>query len=61
VVWKDGGITGCSTFVSFLQSPAPGTTPSQAGVFVLTNDSLTSDGQQVAYNVLRFMNGYAWP
>ena len=59
VLWKDGGITGCSTYVCFLQSTAPGTAPSQAGVFVLTNGTLTNDGQAIAQAVLRHMNGYA--
>jgi CubicO group peptidase (beta-lactamase class C family) len=59
VLWKDGGLVGCSTFVTFLQSPEPGITPSQAGVFVLTNDTLPNDGQQIAFNILRRMNGYS--
>lgn len=57
-VWKDGGLVGCSTFTTFLQSPSPGTTPSQAGVVVLTNSSLPEDGQYIAQQVLRLMNGY---
>jgi len=38
-VWKDGGLAGFSSYISFLQSPSPGITPSEAGVFVLTNSS----------------------
>lgn len=45
-VWKDGALGGFSSLVSFLQSPSPGTTPSLAGVFVLTN----SNGNAV-YNI----------
>lgn len=37
-VWKDGALpTGYSSFVNFVQSSAPGTQASQAGVFVLAN------------------------
>lgn len=32
----------------------------EPGVFVLTNDTLPEDGQQVGLNVLRLMNGYSW-
>lgn len=40
VIWKDGGLSGFSSFVTFLQSEAPGSSPSQAGVFVLTNGTI---------------------
>jgi len=43
VVWKDGGLGGFSSFICFLQSPDPGQTPSQAGLFILTN----ADGNAV--------------
>lgn len=61
-VWKDGEIAGCNSFVQFLQSSAPGTTASDAGVFVLTNASgLKKDGTEVvaslAYDVLLLMQG----
>lgn len=56
-VWKDGGLVGCSTFTTFLQSSSPGTTPSQAGVVLLTNDSMANDGAWVAQQILRVMNG----
>jgi D-alanyl-D-alanine-carboxypeptidase/D-alanyl-D-alanine-endopeptidase len=60
-VWKDGEITGTNTYITFL--PWAGTdTPSEAGVFVLTNcNSLTSSGIEVtaaiANDVLITMQG----
>lgn len=65
-VWKDGEISGCNSFVQFLQSSAPGTTASDAGVFVLTNASgLKKDGTEVvaslAYDVLLLMQGQTPP
>lgn len=64
MVWKDGGIAGCNSYVQFLQSDAPGTTASQAGVFVLTNASgLQKDGTEIvaalAHDVLMLMQGQA--
>jgi D-alanyl-D-alanine-carboxypeptidase/D-alanyl-D-alanine-endopeptidase len=55
-LWKDGMVMGFNTYVSFLQSPRPGTIPSKAGVFVLTN----SDGPavyEIANDLLRLMVG----
>jgi D-alanyl-D-alanine-carboxypeptidase/D-alanyl-D-alanine-endopeptidase len=73
-VWKDGEITGTNTFIEFLpwapppSSPdAPGSpTPSQAGVFVMTNcDSLSLGGTEVvatlANDVLITMQGQTPP
>lgn len=38
VIWKDGALpTGYGSYINFVQSSAPGSTPSQAGVFVLAN------------------------
>jgi D-alanyl-D-alanine-carboxypeptidase/D-alanyl-D-alanine-endopeptidase len=60
-VWKDGEIRGTNTYITFL--PWVGTdTPSEAGVFVLTNcNSLTSSGIEVtaaiANDVLITMQG----
>lgn len=45
-VWKDGDLGGFSSLISFLQTSSPGSTPSAAGVFVLTN----SNGNAV-YNI----------
>jgi serine-type D-Ala-D-Ala carboxypeptidase/endopeptidase len=36
-VWKDGGLDGWNTYIAFLPSGQPGSTPSQAGVCVLVN------------------------
>ena len=38
-VWKDGELDGFNSYIAFLASPDPGSTPSQAGVFVLVNAS----------------------
>jgi len=60
-VWKDGEITGTNTFITFL--PWAGTdTPSEAGVFVLTNcNALELGGIEVvsaiANDVLITMQG----
>jgi serine-type D-Ala-D-Ala carboxypeptidase/endopeptidase len=60
-VWKDGDITGANTYITFL--PWAGTdTPSEAGVFVLTNcNALKSAGIEVvaaiANDVLITMQG----
>jgi D-alanyl-D-alanine-carboxypeptidase/D-alanyl-D-alanine-endopeptidase len=44
VVWKDGDLDGCGTYIAFLQSDNPGTDPSQAGAFVLVNGgNMTGD------------------
>src|SRR5262245_15048414 len=39
IVWKNGGLAGFSSYITFLPSPNPGVTPSTAGVFVLTNST----------------------
>jgi D-alanyl-D-alanine-carboxypeptidase/D-alanyl-D-alanine-endopeptidase len=69
-VWKNGGVTGFSSFIAFLPSPSPGTQPSPGGVFVLSNsqglynaypnssDTLELTGA-VAYSVLNVMQGLA--
>ncbi|MBW8875314.1 MAG: beta-lactamase family protein [Acidobacteria bacterium] len=57
-VWKDGDLDGFSSYIALLQSPQPGTKPSEAGVFVLTN----SNGDAVyniANDLLFLMTGYA--
>ena len=64
-VWKDGEITGTNTFIQFLPWVDSGT-PSEAGVFVLTNcDSLLLDGNEVvatiATDVLLTMQGITPP
>ena len=56
VIWKDGGLGGFSSFVTFLQSDTPGSSPSEAGVFVLTNSSCPEVGH-IAFQILRIMNG----
>jgi CubicO group peptidase (beta-lactamase class C family) len=44
VVWKDGGLDGCGTYIALLQSDNPGTVASEAGVFVLVNGgNMTGD------------------
>ncbi len=64
---KDGGLPGWNSFIQFLQSDAPGTTPSQAGVFVLINASgITAPGggevaAALAGDVLALMQGHAPP
>lgn len=67
-VWKNGGLTGFSSFIAFLPSPSPGLQPSPGGVFVLSNsqglynaypnssDTLEMTGA-VAYSVLNVMQG----
>lgn len=63
VVWKDGEIAGCNSYVLFLQSDAPGSVASEAGVFVLTNASglKTDKGGEIvaalAQDVLALMQG----
>lgn len=67
-VWKNGGLSGFSSFITFLPSPSPGSTPSPAGVFVLTNSQglynaypNSSDTLEmtaaIAYSVLNVMQG----
>jgi len=73
-VWKDGEITGTNTFIEFLPWVTPPSlpdsssspTPSQAGVFVMTNcDSLLLDDNEVvatiANDVLITMQGMTPP
>jgi serine-type D-Ala-D-Ala carboxypeptidase/endopeptidase len=65
-VWKDGGFEGTNTYIVFLPSDAPGSSPSQAGVFVLLNaggitSDHTNDGPEVsaaiANDLLAIMQG----
>ncbi len=65
-IFKDGGLSGVSTYIAFLPRPQePLVVPSPAGVFVLTNakglsNSLgTEMSQAVAYSVLNIMQGYS--
>lgn len=68
-VWKDGDLPGFSSYIAFLPSPAPGTTPAPAGVFVLSNtDGMTAmDGSNteiccaLANDVLYLMQGLTPP
>ncbi len=66
MAWKDGEIAGCNSFIQFMQSNAPGTTVSDAGVFVLTNASKLKDGgieivAALAHDVLAIMQGQSLP
>jgi len=67
LIWKDGQIAGCNSYVLFQQSAAPGSAASQAGVFVLTNASgiKTAKGKEVvaalAHDVLTLMQGGTAP
>jgi len=65
-VWKDGGLEGFNSYIAFLPSPDPGSTPSQAGVFVLVNaDSITENGVEIvaviANDLLLIMQGQEPP
>ncbi len=62
VVWKDGEIQGCNTYLALLASGQPGVVPSAAGVVVASNVSgLMADNQEVvqevALRVLAIMQG----
>jgi hypothetical protein len=70
VLWKDGDLDGCGSFIAFLQSGNPGTVPSEAGVFVLVNGGdMTGDqknsGNEIAMvlanDLLRIMQGQTPP
>jgi D-alanyl-D-alanine-carboxypeptidase/D-alanyl-D-alanine-endopeptidase len=70
VLWKDGDLDGCGSFITFLQSDNPGTVPSEAGVFVLVNGGdMTGDqknsGNEVAMvlanDLLMIMRGQTPP
>ena len=55
-IWKDGDLDGFNSYMAFVPSPDPGSTPSQAGVFVLVNadgitDNQTSNGIDVAASI----------
>jgi D-alanyl-D-alanine-carboxypeptidase/D-alanyl-D-alanine-endopeptidase len=66
-LWKDGELQGTNSYIAFLQSPDPGGTASEAGVFVLTNASgiLDSDNNEIvatiANDVLLIMQGITPP
>jgi serine-type D-Ala-D-Ala carboxypeptidase/endopeptidase len=69
-VWKDGGFAGTNTYIVFLPSDAPGSTPSQAGVFVLLNaGGITGDQTEngvevsaaIANDLLTIMQGQTPP
>lgn len=55
-VWKDGGYAGYHSFITFLASDQPGTIPSGAGVFVLTNSPVNVD--EIGRVILCLMCGY---
>ncbi len=62
VVWKDGEIQGCNSYIALLASDQPGVVPSAAGVVVASNVSgLMADNQEVvqevALRVLAIMQG----
>jgi len=59
-VWKDGALGGFSSLISLLQSRNPGTTPSEAGVFVLTN-SQGNAVYNIANDLLFIMSGLVPP
>jgi D-alanyl-D-alanine-carboxypeptidase/D-alanyl-D-alanine-endopeptidase len=68
VLWKDGALDGCGSFITFQQSDDPGNLPSQAGVFVLVNGGNMIDqtyGSELAMvlanEVLNIMWGQAPP
>jgi D-alanyl-D-alanine-carboxypeptidase/D-alanyl-D-alanine-endopeptidase len=70
VLWKDGDLDGCGSFITFLQSDNPGTVPSEAGVFVLVNGGdMTGDqknsGNEIAMvlanDLLLIMQGQTPP
>jgi D-alanyl-D-alanine-carboxypeptidase/D-alanyl-D-alanine-endopeptidase len=70
MVWKDGGLAGFNSYIAFLPSPSPGSTPSQAGVFVLVNaDGITgnqhNNGVEIAAvlanDILLIMQGQTPP
>ena len=69
-VWKDGCFAGTNTYIAFLPSDAPGSTPSQAGVFVLLNaGGITGDQTEngvevsaaIANDLLTIMQGQTPP
>lgn len=69
-IWKDGGFAGTNTYIAFLPSDAPGSTPSQAGVFVLLNaGGITGDQKNngaevsavIANDLLMIMQGQTPP
>jgi serine-type D-Ala-D-Ala carboxypeptidase/endopeptidase len=66
-LWKDGELQGTNSYIAFLQSPDPGGTASEAGVFVLTNASGIVDGNDneivatIANDVLLIMQGITPP
>lgn len=39
IVWKNGGLAGFTSYITFLPSPNPGKEPSGAGVFVMSNSN----------------------
>jgi CubicO group peptidase (beta-lactamase class C family) len=55
-VWKNGGYAGYRSYVTFLASDQPGTIPSDAGVFVLTNSA--ANVEEIARAVLCLMCGH---
>lgn len=66
-VWKDGDLSGFSSFITFLPSSWPGEIPSQAGVFVLMNcnglknESGAELSAVLANDVLCYMQGLTPP
>lgn len=56
IVYKPGEITGCSC-ICFNQSSDPGVTPSEAGMFLLTNNTLSADALPLlSFTVLLALN-----
>ena len=69
-VWKDSDFAGTNSYIAFLPSDAPGSTPSQAGVFVLLNaGGITGDQTEngvevsaaIANDLLTIMQGQTPP
>lgn len=58
-VWKDGGLAGFRSFITWLAVNQPGVTPSGAGVFVLTNSAAPTAA--IARAVLCLLCGYLPP
>ena len=57
IAYKAGEITG-SSFICFLRSPKPGTIPSEAGMFVLSNNTLSEEQLlDLPFAVMLALNG----
>lgn len=56
IVWKNGGLAGFSSYITFLPSSEPGVKPSDAGVFVLSNSN-TPEVDSIAVVLLSLLSG----